>query len=282
MSKLLYKKIFFLPLLLSITGCAGFFPDPYDISGQQKPYTVRGVKYYPLATADGFEEIGIASWYGPDFHGKRTANGEIYNQHLYTAAHKTLPLNTYVYVENLENGETIRVKINDRGPFAEGRIIDLSRKGALELGMLEKGTARVRVYESKNVFAQFLESFNDNNEVSQPNVNKPLESTSIQDTVATPPALSEKLTSSAQSYESDQTYVAPSSSGGSTYITLGSFSTRAEANKAVETLANLGLAARVIPSRSGYLVDSGPYASKKDAQNKIAVLKSRFPKVKLK
>lgn len=91
-------------------------------------------------------ETGVASWYGPDFHGKLTANGEIYDMNAMTAAHRTLPFNTEVVVENLDNGKTTRVRINDRGPFAKNRIIDLSRAAAEELDMIGPGTARVRLY----------------------------------------------------------------------------------------------------------------------------------------
>jgi len=88
---------------------------------------------------------GLASWYGPNFNGKLTASGEVYDMHALTAAHKTLPLGTIVEVENLENHRRVRLTINDRGPFVRGRIIDLSYRGAKELGVVKKGTARVRV-----------------------------------------------------------------------------------------------------------------------------------------
>lgn len=117
-------------------------PGPRKIG---KPYYVGGVKYYPLDTADGYSEEGVASWYGPGFHGKLTANGERYDQKSMTAAHKTLPLPTLVRVQNLENGREIIVRVNDRGPFSKGRIIDLTEEGARRLGMIDKGTARVRV-----------------------------------------------------------------------------------------------------------------------------------------
>ncbi len=110
-----------------------------------KPYKINGVTYYPMESADGYSEVGIASWYGPGFHGKLTANGETYNQKAMTAAHKTLPLPTLVKVENLENGKTIVVRVNDRGPYSKGRIIDLTEVGAKRLGMIDRGTARVRV-----------------------------------------------------------------------------------------------------------------------------------------
>ncbi len=87
----------------------------------------------------------MASWYGPDFHGKRTANGEVYNQNELTAAHKTLPFNTVVRVTNLDNGKQVTVRINDRGPYKRGRVIDLSRAAAQEVSMISAGTARVLI-----------------------------------------------------------------------------------------------------------------------------------------
>lgn len=93
----------------------------------------------------GQNETGIASWYGPGFHGRTTANGETYDMEAMTAAHLTLAFGTVVRVDNLDNGRSIRVRINDRGPYVDGRIIDLSRRAARELGMLEAGIARVRV-----------------------------------------------------------------------------------------------------------------------------------------
>jgi len=109
-----------------------------------KPYQIKNVWYYPRVDYS-YDETGIASWYGPGFHGKRTANGEVYNQNAMTAAHRTLPMPSLVQVTNLENGRSIQVRINDRGPFAHGRIIDLSKKGAELLGFVRQGTARVRV-----------------------------------------------------------------------------------------------------------------------------------------
>ncbi len=113
--------------------------------GTQRPYTIKGETYYPLASAHGFSEEGVASWYGPNFHGKRTSNGEVYDMYKMTAAHKILPMNTTLKVTNLENGRAIMVRINDRGPFVAGRVIDLSRAGAEALDMHRKGTARVRL-----------------------------------------------------------------------------------------------------------------------------------------
>lgn len=110
-----------------------------------KPYMIAGVMYYPLESAEGFSEEGVASWYGPGFHGGLTANGETYNQQAMTAAHKTLPIPSLVSVKNLENGQEAIVRVNDRGPFSKGRIIDLSEAAAGKLGIIDKGTARVRI-----------------------------------------------------------------------------------------------------------------------------------------
>jgi rare lipoprotein A len=116
-------------------------PAPYKIG---KPYQVNGVWYYPKADYQ-YSETGIASWYGPGFHGKRTANGEVYDENGLTAAHKTLPMPSMVRVTNLENGRSIQVRVNDRGPFEAGRVIDMTRRGAQLLGFINQGTARVRV-----------------------------------------------------------------------------------------------------------------------------------------
>lgn len=110
-----------------------------------RPYTVRGKTYYPLKSGQGYVEEGVASWYGPGFHGKRTANGEIFDQNGISAAHKILPLGEKVRVTHLGTGKSLDLRINDRGPFVDDRIIDLSRGAAKELGILGAGTARVRV-----------------------------------------------------------------------------------------------------------------------------------------
>lgn len=108
------------------------------------PYQINGVWYYPQVDYN-YNQTGIASWYGPGFHTKVTANGEAYNENELTAAHQTLPMPSLVRVTNLENGRSIVVRINDRGPFVAGRIIDMSRRGAQLLGFDQKGTAKVRV-----------------------------------------------------------------------------------------------------------------------------------------
>jgi len=111
----------------------------------QRPYKVFGVWYYPIPSAQGFVEDGFASWYGPGFHGKRTSNGEVYDMHAMTAAHKTLPMGTALRVTRTDTGTSIVVRLNDRGPFVAGRIIDLSYSAAHALGMIGSGTAPVRI-----------------------------------------------------------------------------------------------------------------------------------------
>ncbi len=133
-------------LSLSLAGC-GLLGSGGEGSGTRgtKPYTIRGKTYRPYLTADGYREDGMASWYGKDFHGRTTANGERYNMYSMTAAHKLLPLGTKVRVTHLRTGRSIVVRINDRGPFVGNRIIDLSYAGAKELGIVGPGTAEVRV-----------------------------------------------------------------------------------------------------------------------------------------
>jgi len=110
-----------------------------------KPYQVAGRWYTPVQSEGRYDQTGIASWYGKKFHGLRTANGEIYDMHALSAAHKTLPLPTLMRVTNLENGRSITVRVNDRGPFVKDRLIDLSYAAATELGYARAGTAHVRV-----------------------------------------------------------------------------------------------------------------------------------------
>lgn len=125
-------------------GCTTVAPPPTP-PGYPKPYKIGKNWYKPLPHARGFRQRGKASWYGKEFHGRKTANGEIYNMYAMTAAHKTLPFGTYVSVCNLKNNRKIEVRINDRGPFARGRILDLSYTAAKKLEMIGPGTAEVEI-----------------------------------------------------------------------------------------------------------------------------------------
>jgi rare lipoprotein A len=120
-------------------------PEPRSTYGNPPAYEVNGRRYRTLAESRGFVERGVASWYGPDFHGRLTSTREVYDMYGMTAAHPSLPLPTYARVVNLENGRAVVVRINDRGPFHDNRVIDLSYTAAYKLGLLERGTGVVEV-----------------------------------------------------------------------------------------------------------------------------------------
>ncbi|MDP2644316.1 MAG: septal ring lytic transglycosylase RlpA family protein [Desulfobacterales bacterium] len=131
-------------VLFFVQGCAKSKPPPSP-AGYPKPYRVLGKWYQPRPHAEGFQQRGVGSWYGKQFHGKKTSNGEVYDMYAMTAAHKTLPLGTHVNVKNLSNNREVVVRINDRGPFVQGRIIDLSFTAAKEIGIVRPGTAPVEI-----------------------------------------------------------------------------------------------------------------------------------------
>jgi rare lipoprotein A len=153
--------------LLALVGCVGNLPttrdyqpppisadavleavptaDPVSRSGNKTPYEVFGRQYTVMQSADGYSEEGIASWYGMKFQGRRTSNGELFDVYQATAAHKSLPLPSYLRVINLENDASMIVRVNDRGPFVDDRLIDVSYGVAVKLGFAEQGTARVRL-----------------------------------------------------------------------------------------------------------------------------------------
>ncbi len=157
------RKIIALSLILFFVGCSNmprnyyyegnyYHPIHHKINNSvamqkatMRPYSVDGKIYYPTIVQTGNTYTGIASWYGPNFHGKRTSDGEYYDMYAMTAANKTLPMNTIVKVTNLLNGKSVIVRINDRGPFVKNRIIDLSYAAANKLGIVSRGTAPVRL-----------------------------------------------------------------------------------------------------------------------------------------
>jgi rare lipoprotein A len=161
----IWPVVFTLVALLMLTSCVGVsdsapanytkqwdeVPDAVPVAvkpskyGNPDKYTVMGKTYYVKDSSDGFRQKGIASWYGSKFHGRRTSSGEEYSMYSMTAAHKTLPIPVYVEVTNIDNGRVGIVKVNDRGPFHEGRIIDLSYAAATRLGVAQTGTANVKI-----------------------------------------------------------------------------------------------------------------------------------------
>ena len=158
-------------LLLLLAACQSA-PPPKGVK-VGKPYTIMGKTYYPEYDP-GYDEKGIASWYGPGFHGKSTANGEEFDKHDLTAAHPTLPMPSLVRVTRLDNGKNLVVRINDRGPFAKGRIIDLSKAAAQRLGIT--GLAKVRVQYLKNETDQYLAAREEGREIDMFAYNDQIES----------------------------------------------------------------------------------------------------------
>ena len=142
---------------LVISGCSSVpkpKEEPLSRYGNMESYVVFGQRYYTMNTSRGYDEVGLASWYGKKFHGRLTSNREVYNMYEISAAHKKLPLPSYVEVTNLKNNKRVIARVNDRGPFHGDRIIDLSYGAARRLDMVDDGIVRVRVravkpYQSK-------------------------------------------------------------------------------------------------------------------------------------
>lgn len=200
-----------------------------------KPYQVFGRWYHPADDRD-YDETGIASWYGPGFHARPTANGETYDQDALTAAHKTLPMPSWVEITNLENGRVVTARINDRGPFVDGRIIDLSRRTAQLLDITAKGTARVRV---RRVFPD-----------------------------GTPGAAVQMA--AAQPAEPRRIDVLPATLTAARFVQVAALSDRARADVMAAALASEG-PVRVEPTATGlFRVRIGPFASEAEARAALA------------
>jgi len=213
-------------------------PPPTGTYKVGSPYEINGVWYYPEENPY-YDEEGIASWYGDPFHGRQTANGEIYDMNELTAAHKTLPMPVYVRVTNLENGRSLILKVNDRGPFVSGRIIDVSRRAAQLLDFQLQGIARVRVqvvdYETGLTYAE-------------------------QGTV--PPADEELLI--VQNVELTEIQIS-----GERFVQIGAYGDADNAHVVSDALTDVGPVQvhRVVSGSSTlYRVRLGPYASEQDAE----------------
>ena len=246
-----------------------------------KPYQVRGRWYYPKLDYD-YVETGIASWYGPGFHGKHTANGEIYDQTDLTAAHRTLPMPSMVRVTNLDNGRSLVVRVNDRGPFANDRIIDLSKNSASLLGFLRQGTARVRV-EILEDESRRLAAIAQNRELASSTTAVPVESVTAvplsegDAAVEAAPASSTQIASRPASVEPEPDGVVTQGRAVSTsiYVQAGSFVDYQNASRLKNRLAQLG-PALVVPGWVGaqryYRVRMGPLANVEEADRYVELL----------
>jgi rare lipoprotein A len=165
------RKVLIIVIVMVLAGCVSSQPfswftqkndlcilngDGYD-QGDVPIYQVDRRNYFVLMTSRGYQERGIASWYGPNFHGKMTSSGEVYDMNGLTAAHKTLPMQSRVRVTNLDNRQSIILRVNDRGPFVNDRIIDLSREAADRIGLIRNGTARVEVEAVPNLLGSYID-----------------------------------------------------------------------------------------------------------------------------
>ncbi|PIQ34322.1 MAG: septal ring lytic transglycosylase RlpA family protein [Zetaproteobacteria bacterium CG_4_9_14_3_um_filter_49_83] len=222
------------------------------------PYQIAGKWYYPLQSASGYDQTGVASWYGPDFHGKLTANGERYDMHAMSAAHTTLPLPTMVRVTNLENGRQIIVRVNDRGPFVKSRIIDLSYAAANALAYDKQGTARVRVQALEGSDSQAVAA----------NTAAPVQA--ADPVITTPPV---RASAPVQVTTGSTT---TSSNMGRIYIQVGAFSSYINAKNMQERIRNDFANAHIQPPAAGmpawYRVQIGPFDDVGTVENTVIEL----------
>ena len=266
------------------------------------PYQIKGVWYYP-AVDYAYDETGIASWYGPGFHGKKTANGEIYDQNGVTAAHRTLPLPSRVRVTNLENGRSIVLTINDRGPFAHGRIIDLSKRAAQLLDVIQKGTAKVRVSileDESRALATRYQNAKSLAETGTPITVDKLPKAAVSESTLPPPGSSETVAAPPVN-EPAQTPVEPSTGTSQTasassvdivpitesnlYVQAAAFGVYQNANAAQAQLSTLGsvhMTQALVNGADYYRVRLGPFASVAEADQILeSVISSGFPDARI-
>lgn len=256
-------KILILWLMIAISGCAskgtpelsGLSPQAQAIAIKQyggvykvgNPYKIMGRWYYPKEDYS-YSEVGMASWYGDDFHAKRTANGEKYDMNTLTAAHRTLPLPSIVKVTNLENGRSLVLRVNDRGPYARERIIDISKRGAQLLGYQTKGITKVRV------------------EVL-PNESKALKAAMLGQSVPDISRIPVMKTSSSEVNSTNTEF----------YIQAGSFSQKDLAQNLCTRLARFGhtrIAEADVSGAVFYRVRLGPYSYEEEAEVDLAKIRN--------
>lgn len=258
-----------------------------------KPYQIKGTWYQPVEDF-GYEEVGMASWYGRQFHGRHTANGETYNMNDMTAAHRTLPLPSVVRVTNLNNGRSVKLRVNDRGPFAKGRIIDVSRRAAQELGFKNKGVTRVRVEivadESRALAGRGGSGGRMSNSVAvvglmpDPAV-AALNRQQLASAKTIRPTPTRRVirapVSAAPTARSTVVGPVPARTGTRTYIQAGSFSDPNNAHRVRSRLSGLGpveVRELQIAGRGYYRVRVGPLPSDRHAEQVLAdVIRAGYP-----
>ncbi|GAB3455305.1 septal ring lytic transglycosylase RlpA family protein [Insolitispirillum peregrinum] len=293
---------------LAVNTAKEVAPTQSKIGGYKigKPYQIDGVWYYPQEDFNYVEE-GVSSWYGPSFHGKSTANGETYDMMDLTAAHRTLPMPSVVRVTNMENGRSLVVRVNDRGPFARNRIIDVSKRAAQLLGFHEQGTTRVRVEiladESRALKAQAIAASGDmpavtaapRGSISSESLDSPPSSGGSSNSsgggaVTTASLSSPPPSSSSSSYSggaSTSTAGSSASRGaasytptttGTSYVQAGAFSDKYNAERLKKELKNLGAATIStvqVNGRELYRVRLGPLSSTSEAERLLSAVQAR-------
>jgi rare lipoprotein A len=258
-------------LSLILAACSTRLPDgPADPSSTRphgtyklgSPYQINGIWYYPEYDP-AYDEVGIASWYGQQFHGRATANGEVFDMRQISAAHPTLPMPSLVEVTNLENGRALRLRVNDRGPFHDNRLIDLSQAAARELGFEGKGLARVRVR-----FVALLPA----------NGTPPVAGTTTRPTVvaaAASPAPAARPAAPAR--PAVRAAAAPASSGcdarDAHFVQVAAFGDSGNAERLAARLDQLGTVGIDTADAALARVRLGPYPSRRDAFGKLAVVR---------
>ena len=262
---------------------AGGYTQAEAIKGQGgvykvgNPYKIMGKWYYPKEDYN-YSEVGTASWYGEDFHAKKTANGEKYDMHALTAAHRTLPLPSIVKVTNLENGRSLVLRVNDRGPYAKNRIIDISKRGAQLLGYQTQGTAKVRVEilekESRELKAALLgQPYTSSSSSYAAASAKPVK------TVAQVPAQPVKplqLIGAESPAVTQAASSAPTYAKGSWFVQAGAYSNETAAQNLSRQLAKYGtthVSQATINGQKFYRVRMGPYGFKPEAEVSLAKVK---------
>jgi len=235
------------------------------------PYQIGGRWYKPMAGVSSYDETGVASWYGRDFHGKRTANGERYDMYTLSAAHKTLPMPTLVRVTNLENGRFVIVRVNDRGPFVKERLIDLSYAAAKELGYTDQGTTRVRV--------QTLDQ-KPGTEAQAPRpplvANPPVALAPPVPAAAPGPA--PVATTAPTPSTSEPVVIDQQAAAGNIYVQLGAFSSQANADQLRQSLLtlypNTALYPKQLVDQTLYRVRIGPFEQMQEIEKTVINLQS--------
>lgn len=237
-----------------------------------KPYTALGQQYTPMTSFVPYKKQGVASWYGKRYHGKKTSTGEVYDMYAMSGAHTTLPLPSYVKVTNPANGNSVIVRLNDRGPFKRDRLIDLSYAAAYKLRLIGQGSGLVEV-EAIDTSAEALQKIANSNNNSKSTAATPVEispAKPVENIQASPITLTANQLPSSNETSSPTQY----------YVQAGAFKNEANGNLLQKKIQGLNLAENVgvanVYNNALYRVKLGPYASKKEADASAAIIRTQL------